>query len=396
MTLGKRIRARRLVLGLTQADVVRGLAAVENTPLTKAALSKYEIGKSEPRATVLLSLARILQCKPEYFLPKPEFRVEWIAFRRKAGLGKTEQERILETAREHVNANICFQELLGDTTTPVKREARVITSLEAAETVAQDIRTEWGIGFWPIESITSALEADGVTIIPVAGRPGFDGLSGFADATFPFVVCNQNAPIDRYRMNLAHELGHLVIEPTRDEKLDEALAFRFAGALLAPAEMVFKTVGQKRSQVDIRELLMLKEEYGISIQALIRRLLDLEIISQSQYREMHIRVRRSGFHVKEPGICPHPETPRDVKRMALRLVSEGIMTENELIAQFPFLQGDVGSSEAESLWQWRNLERSTPDARSRTLKAAAEAAQDHYHDGGDLAGFDADDELWEY
>ena len=394
MTLGQRIRARRLVLGLSQADVVDRLRT-QSIPLTKAALSKYEVGKSEPRATILLSLARALECKAEYFLTDPKTCVQWIAFRRKAALGKTDQERIKETARERLDAHLYFQTLLGESNTPEKRTPYTIATLRDAEDVACDVRSRWNMNAWPIESVTSALEADGVITIPVSGWRRFDGLSGFADEKIPFIVSNHDVPVDRYRMNLAHELGHLLIAPTDDEKLNGSIVFRFAGALLAPAEMIFATVGKKRSQVDIRELLLLKEEYGISIQALVRRMLDLHIISQSQYREMHIRMRRSGFHVREPGDCPHPETPRDVKRMALRLISEGIMTENELIMRFPFLKGDVESTESESLWRWRDLENSTSDEREHTLKIAANAACHEYDDGGDLAGFDANDDVWE-
>lgn len=394
MTLGQRIRARRLVLGLSQADVVDRLGA-QSITLTKAALSKYEVGKSEPRATVLLHLARALDCKAEYFFLEPTTHVEWIAFRRKAALGKTDQERIKETARERLDAHLYFQALLGESDHSALPDVQRITNVSDAEVVARDVRTRWEMNEWPIESVTSALEADGISTVPVSGWRRFDGLSGFADEKIPFIVANSDVPVDRYRMNLAHELGHLLIAPTDDEKLNESIVFRFAAALLAPAEMVYGTVGKKRSHVDIRELMLLKEEYGISIQALVRRLLDLQIITKSQYRDMQIRMRGSGFHVREPGECPHPENPRDVKRMALRLISEGIMTENELITRFPFLKNDVGFVGSESLWQWRDLEKSTTHERERTLKEAAEAASHEYDDGGDLAGFDAIDDVWE-
>jgi len=39
----------------------------------------------------------------------------------------------------------------------------------------------------------------------------FDGLSGIADDSLPVVVTVKNNTIDRKRLNIAHELGHLVL-----------------------------------------------------------------------------------------------------------------------------------------------------------------------------------------
>ena len=86
-------------------------------------------------------------------------------------------------------------------------------------------------------------------------------------------------------MNLAHELGHLVIKTTEDESFDETAAFRFGAALLIPRSVIFDRIGERRRTVDLRELILLKEEYGISVQALIRRCYDLNVISEWTYRQ---------------------------------------------------------------------------------------------------------------
>ena len=118
---------------------------------------------------------------------------------------------------------------------------------------------------------------------------GFEGLSGRINNEIPLIITIGHNSIDRKRMSIAHELGHLVLES--DGLDEEKAAFRFAAAFLAPSECIRSTLGVKRKRIDIRELQLLKEEFGISIQALIRRCFDLKIITESEYKRLNIFIR---------------------------------------------------------------------------------------------------------
>ena len=72
--IGDRIRQARLAAGMTQGEVVDHLAKAGH-PITKAALSKYEKKKSEPKQALLVSLARVLGVKPGHFLSEPQLAV---------------------------------------------------------------------------------------------------------------------------------------------------------------------------------------------------------------------------------------------------------------------------------------------------------------------------------
>lgn len=91
--IGDRIRQARLAAGLTQEEVVQRLESA-GLKITKAALSKYEKGKSEPKQSVLVLLGRVLGAKPSYFLTEPVLRFEWLAFRKQTKLRKSKQEQI--------------------------------------------------------------------------------------------------------------------------------------------------------------------------------------------------------------------------------------------------------------------------------------------------------------
>ena len=103
----------------------------------------------------------------------------------------------------------------------------------------------------------------------------------------------------RQRMNLAHELGHLVQLPesTCDEK---KLAFRFAGAFHAPKALVLSDWGKTQRSASLDELILLKKRYGMSLQAIARRLFDLKLVLRSTYTSLNIEINKAGYKTWEP------------------------------------------------------------------------------------------------
>ena len=85
---------------------------------------------------------------------------------------------------------------------------------------------------------------------------------------------------------------------------EEKAAFRFAGAFLAPAPLVFREIGRKRYTVQLQELIILKKFFGMSIQALLYRMHDLEIINKSLYTHACIQINKLGFKKREPEPMP--------------------------------------------------------------------------------------------
>jgi Zn-dependent peptidase ImmA (M78 family) len=82
---------------------------------------------------------------------------------------------------------------------------------------------------------------------------------------------------------LAHELGHLVLHGLLDESIDEEMACnRFASAFLLPEVGLFQHLGERRSNVDPKELYFLKHEYGLSMAACLYRSADLGVITEEK------------------------------------------------------------------------------------------------------------------
>jgi Zn-dependent peptidase ImmA (M78 family)/transcriptional regulator with XRE-family HTH domain len=391
MSFGMQVRKRRQILRLTLQEVANRLSAA-GTPITRAALSKYETGKSLPRPAVLRALTKALECSVDYLLNPPRTQIEWVRFRKKTGLRAQTQLEVQETARQWLEARLCVSEALGLAqirydlgTTPIKQ-------IEQTEQVAERVRDTWGVGQWPIGSITSAMERSGIAVIALQGDYDLNGISGTANDDRRLVVVSSSVPVDRMRMTLAHELGHFVVRPTADESFDEQAASRFAASLLMPADVLRSRVGKRRSRIDLRELFLLKEEYGMSVQALIRRCLDLSIITDWTYRQLNSRLRSIGWHGDEPGICSHREGLTETRSYLLRCTAEGILPEERIHSMFPDVANEIDRLESEAQWDWRDL-RSRPEGeRQRIIRRAADLASEDYQEGGSLHGLELIDD----
>jgi Zn-dependent peptidase ImmA (M78 family)/transcriptional regulator with XRE-family HTH domain len=387
MTIGNKLRQRRLSLGYT-LDELRELILNQGVTISKASLSKYELDKSVPKATNLYSVAKALNTTPDYFLKKTDFQIKWIAFRKNTNLTKTEEERIKYIAKEMVEANFFLNDLLGKNKINYNFPTFSVSTYDEIEQAADSLRSLWNMDNWPIDSITNLLEEKSVSLVDVESTKGFDGLSGRINNEIPLIITIGHNSVDRKRMSIAHELGHLILKPINID--EEKAAFRFAAAFLAPSDCIKSKLGVKRKNIDIRELLLLKEEYGISIQALIRRCYDLKIITEYEYKRLNIYMRSNGMYKNEPGICPNKEVPIRIKSNLLRVVSEGLTTESEVISRFPNLSSELEGDDMSV--EWTEIK---PSEQKSLLQAAAENIASEYEEDGDLSGFELYDDILE-
>ena len=176
-------------------------------------------------------------------------------------------------------------------------------SPEAIERAAEKCRLEWGVGpDAPIANVTRMLERVGVVIAT------FDDISEKVDAFSwhgprPLVIRSTvKGDPARARFDVAHEAGHLVghVGVATDSTKREAEADRFASALLLPRRGFVREF-PRGSRVDWVALVSLKERWGASIQAIVRRAFDLRLISARQYQSCFIHISKRGWRTEEPG-----------------------------------------------------------------------------------------------
>jgi Zn-dependent peptidase ImmA (M78 family) len=192
------------------------------------------------------------------------------------------------------------------------------------------LQDEWDLGSNALPNITVMLEERGIKVVEIEANQAFDGFSGWGNSSIPIIVVNKTFTVERKRFTLLHELAHLVLE--FDERLEprqrESLCHRFAGAMLLPEGVALRTLGPMRASLTMLELVAIKEQYGISIQAIMARAKDLQIIGGETYVRFRKRVNTDPNLKLEQGLGAYrgTESPQRFNQLLCRAASERIVS----------------------------------------------------------------------
>lgn len=388
--IGMRLKQARLASGMT-LEMLADRLALANHGITRAALSKYELGKSSPKQSLMVAIAGVLGVRVGYFFEAATTEIEWIAFRRHSKMPLKLQRQVKAFASHVVEQQLMLQALLFPEVTSCFPEMRRARCLEDAERNALELRHAWGLGESPIDSLTGQVEDHGGVVVACNDiSRDFDGLAGRTNEGFPVAVVSMQVPDDRRRYNLAHELGHLLMRceglPTKDE---EGLANRFASALLVPASVARHELGTRRTRLDVNELAILKLKYGFSMQGWVRRAFDLGIIDAGQYRSLCVMFSRNRWKRVEPVKFEGNEEPTRLRLMTLRGIAEGLISPQRAEQICPGCDSRRGVSESEEVGSATGLRRLPKAQRDAILKAAADNLAHAYATDKGLTDFEA-------
>lgn len=320
MTIGQRIKQARKSSQLSLRDLA------ERAQISPMAISKYERDQDIPSSGVLLRLAEGLNVSVDFFFRPAVPDVQLQAYRKHVSLSVKEQEAVQARTQEWLERYLEVESFF-DNVSPIELPSYKIDTVEDVEVAAEQLRSAWDLGLDPIENLTQILEDQGIKVGMVDGFEHFDACT-FLTGQTPVIVTKANIPGDRQRFNLGHELGHLVLEV--GEGLDaEKVSHRFVGAFLAPAQVVRFELGPKRTSLDMNELYLLKEKYGLSMQAWIFRAQDLEIISPQVAERLFQRFRANNWHRQEPGKTYPSENPLRMERLIYRALVEDLISRSK-------------------------------------------------------------------
>lgn len=373
--LGERLKRFRIARGMSLAD----LETAVDRLVSRSTLSKYEKGTLQPSAKTLNRIAAALGIKSAQLWGEPPCHVELIAFRKRTELGKKEQERIKATVAEEIEKRVWLQEQISEQNTlELPIFSITVQKLDDIEKAADTFRETLNLGIDPISNLIGILENHGIYIVEVDASESFDGISAVARDTnknylAAVIAIRSDVPGDRQRLNIAHELGHLLLDI--NENLDpEKAAFRFGAAFLAPAEQLRKDVGQKRKRFYKKQLFELKNRYRMSIQAILYRLKDLEIITDTYYKKWCVDINKWGWKKSEPIDVP-PEKPERFRQQVYHALAEGLITENDVER---LLNQTGQTSPDESLSEQRQFLALPKKERHRILSEQAKEMANFY------------------
>lgn len=373
--VGERLKRFRLARGMSLDDLE---AAIDGL-VTKQALSKYERGKMQAKVTTLNRIAAALGVKSAQLWGKPTCQMEWIAYRKRARMGKKEQEQLQSFVAEVLEKRISLLEQMGErNTVELPIQEFPVSKIEDAEGAALALRQQWDLGIDPIANLVSVFEDHFIHIIEVDAIETFDDISAVVrdndkNLLAAAIATRRGTPGDRHRLNIAHELGHLTLKLGENVDAEKA-AFRFGAAFLVPAEELRREVGEKRTRIQPEELQYLKWRYGMSIQAILFRLKDLRIITDSYYTQWCMEINKLGWKKREPIEIP-PEKPKRFHQQVFRALSEGLIEEEEAEQ---LLNDTLETASSRSLIERRAFFELPTNLRRSLLRKQAKQMADYY------------------
>ena len=348
--VGERLIEAREARGLSNASFAEILDVV-----SPQAISQYERGKVSPRPEVLQLIADKLNLPERFFLRPAEKESHetlfWRSLSSATKAARMKGRRRFEWLKEivsYLKTHLDFPRVnLPGLSIP--RDVLRLTD-DAIEDAANECREYWRIGDGPIADLILFLENNGIIVSRSnLGAEKLDAFSQWADndgCPYIFLTADKNSAA-RSRLDAAHELAHLILHRdvhpkqfanTKNYKILEDQAFRFASAFLLPAgsftsELWMPTLDAFRS---------LKERWRVSIGAMIRRSHELELLTDDEAKRMWINYNRRNWRKVEPlDDRLQPEQPRLLRRSFELLVQEQIRTRDQIRLELPFSVSDI-------------------------------------------------------
>jgi Zn-dependent peptidase ImmA (M78 family)/DNA-binding XRE family transcriptional regulator len=294
------LRISREALGWTQTDLAR------ESGLAQSDLSRWERGLRSPSDEQLEQLATTLTV-PVMFLSDPSTRFTTPVHRTQ----RAETKRIERMVNGRLElARLAASRLLADINidAPFSFPTSDDPGPPDPEEAAEAIRRVWRIPPGPLKDLAGVVESAGAVVLPVDfGASNI--VAAYAELRGDQRWCFVNTRASdgaRARFSLAHELGHAVLHWDRFDapapKDAEREAHRFAAALLMPREEMMQTFGRVRFRLD--DLVVYRQRWGVSIQALITRARSIGLLSQEQYVRLYKQISARGWRKSEPGRVP--------------------------------------------------------------------------------------------
>ncbi|MBP2304766.1 helix-turn-helix domain-containing protein [Azospirillum melinis] len=319
-----------------------------------SSVSRWEDGTSSPDPDALQQLAAELRVRPEFFL-RPQitsarpvfFRSLSSAYVRDLAYQRVQMRWLQEvsaTVQHYVDLPaVDIPDVLGSSSYRQLRD-------EDIERIALDLRRYWKIGEGPCVDVVALMERVGFVIGSIEmGTAKLDGLCGWslADDRPHVLLATDKMAFARRQMDAAHEMAHALLhkhvteEQLRtDLKHIETQAFRLASAFLLPST----TFPLEVRVPSLAALVTLKERWRVSIKAQIKRLADLNLISEDQAPHLYKLYSAKGWSKEEPldrgrWELQQPHVLADALNL---IVDAGVRSKADLLAvEFTISAGDV-------------------------------------------------------
>jgi Zn-dependent peptidase ImmA (M78 family) len=314
--------------------------------LSQSAVSRIESGE---RAVDSLELARIASVLNTSVLDLLETRPLGEELRLAARTDGVPESAALDRALSRVTDLVDLEHVIADAgwvrgamPQPPTYRPRAGDPMGQGKRLAERIREEWGLDDDPLpingESLIEELSGLDIALEPLDQQ--ISGLYARVD-DFAIALVDSSATAGRQRFTMLHELCHFLMEDTDRLLVDKHLAGRrshherranaFAAHFLMPEKSIRRYV--RRRDADPEVIVDLQYIFGVSLEALLYHLLNLDLISDYRRQQLlAVGSKDLSFRFGYEADWARRETrrglrrpPRSLRDRALKAYGEGLI-----------------------------------------------------------------------
>jgi len=290
--VGDIILVLRRAADITQEDLAEKLG------ITQAALSRYENDLRDPDDEMIGKLADALGVTPAFL--RHEFRMQGaIAADAHMRRQKTTKPSDWKRVEARLNLLRMHSSYLLERV-PMRSQQHVIQvdpDDQSPAEAARMLRAAWRMPIGPVKGLIRWVEAAGIMVVEEDfGTHRIDGMSQWA-GEHAVIILNASLPVDRKRLTVGHELGHLVLHATYMDADVEEQANQFAAEFLMPEHVIEPEL----VNLTLGKLSDMKLEWGVSMQAVFERAYRLGKVTSDDRQRFYRQLNSRGWKTREPG-----------------------------------------------------------------------------------------------
>lgn len=298
--LARRLVQARVENGLSTRSVCEEVS--KSIPISHSTLASYERGETSPSMQMMTALSIVYNRPVEWFRGSSEALSGFRYRNLKSRVRLNDQRQFEASASKWVDAYVSLEERLGQKLKNHFKELPPIDTGTNPVDLARQIRKMSKLADTdPIFDTVELVESLGVRVIELPTTLEIDGMTARRGSAF-VVVLNPRVSPDRLRLNVAHELAHVLYDDCKNQNnwtddLVEKRAYEFGSHLLLPDSQLHEAF-KGQSFVKLKKY---KEKFGISIAAMIFRAERQKIIPSKIARWLWVKMNQKGWRKQEPG-----------------------------------------------------------------------------------------------
>lgn len=345
-TLGKLLQQARKKCRMTQSDAAKVIDAARTT------IVAIEKGERRLKPTELIKLARAYgQSVSDFVRPRPVVEPFEVQFR--AAYQRSEEEevqiepailRLEELCRNYLELEEIMAAPLPQNY-PREYEVTNMPIRVAAESIAVAERQRLGLGDGPIPRLRDILEQDvGLRIFYLEMPQKYSEVYSYDERLGGCMAINAKHPEERRRWSLAHGYLHFLAHRRKPvfhfegqyQRVPESerLADTFPKYFLMPTSGLLKRFNdmcRTHGKFTPTNLFTLAHYYGVSVEALVYRLEEMELLPTGTWERLRDRGLKVRKVQQELGLEEIPQrtdmAPLHYQHLAIEALDQGLITE---------------------------------------------------------------------